>query len=172
MWKLGPSERYFAHDRDSWPILPVLPFEIHAERLEDQLVAEAKAASPLNFDLDDKENDMANNRVEESSNILDMMTIIPASQYRRTIEDSNASHHHLAALDTVFDEVEYGVSPHGLGGSDGAHEQHTIATGEDFILKTIRFLASNEQLPLTATVNDQEDDGDSVIGPNSSTAVQ
>jgi hypothetical protein len=171
VWKLGQGERYFAHDRDSWPTVPGLAFEIHTERLEDQLAAEAKAASPFNFDQDDKENDVTNTRLDESSSILDAMSVMPASQYRRPSDDHYASHRTLSALDAFSHDVAFDPSPYGLGGGDGSNEPGKDTVDSDFVSETLKLLASGEQLPCTPSKEDGVDQPDSVVRLSLSTAT-
>jgi hypothetical protein len=140
-----------------------LAFEIHTERLEDQLAAEAKAASPFNFDQDDKENDVTNTRLDESSNILDVMSVIPASQYRRSSNDRNALRHNPSVFDAFSHEVDFDPCPYGLGGGDGANEPGKDAAGNNIVLETLKLLASSEQLPCNPNNEDGIDQVDTVI---------
>jgi hypothetical protein len=182
VWKLGLGERYFPHYRDSWPLVPGLAFEVYTERLEDQLAAEAKAASPLYFDQDDKENDVANTGLGASSDFLDAMSESPASPFRRSDEDHYAAHHGpLAAHAFMNDNLAFSADPYGLGGTDGARDRQ-----DDVISETMRLLASGEKLPRISTPSDRERaDGkdtasqmilsissDSVIGRSFSSAIK
>jgi hypothetical protein len=124
-----------------------LPFEIYTERLEDQLAAEAKAASPLNFDQDDKENDVANSGFGESSNLLDAMSDMPASQHRRSHEDYYVARHSPLAANAFFTaDQTFNADPYGLGGIDGARDQQ----GDEFSA-AMSLLASGGHLPRTST---------------------
>ncbi|KAH7089166.1 hypothetical protein FB567DRAFT_326537 [Paraphoma chrysanthemicola] len=145
VWLLEPGERYFRHDRESWVPSPSLPFSIHPERLEDQLAADANAASPYNFDHDDKENDVANCTSEQASN-LGMMSIMPASQYKRTREESQASCER-SMVDGALYDIDHSRSPYGLGGNDGTHEPYEPGIGGTFLNDCLRVLVSGEQLP-------------------------
>ncbi|KAH7068746.1 hypothetical protein BKA63DRAFT_93620 [Paraphoma chrysanthemicola] len=145
VWLLEPGERYFRHDRESWVSSPSLPFHIHPEQLEDQLAADANAASPYIFDHDDKENDEANSTLEQASNV-GMMSIMPASQYRRTREESHASRERLTVDGALYD-FDHSRSPYGLGGNDGTHELYKPGIGGTFVNDCLRVLVSGEQLP-------------------------
>lgn len=145
VWLLEPGERYFRHDRESWVPSPSLPFNIHPERLEDQLAADANAASPYNFDRDDKENDVANCTFEQASN-SGMMSIMPASHYRRTTEESQASCER-SLVDGALYNFNHSRSPYGLGGNDGTHELYEPDNSGTFLNACLRVLVSGEQLP-------------------------
>jgi hypothetical protein len=122
VWLLNPGERYFRHDRDSWPSTPGLYFDIHTERLEDQLAAEAKAASPLNFEEDDKENDVVDNELEEELSFTDGISVVPASQYRPVPTNGDTPTHLSPATEAFYHE--HILSSYGIGGSDGSHDQN------------------------------------------------
>ena len=167
VWLLAPGDRYFLHDRDSRPALPGLPFQIYADSFEDQLAADAKAASPLNFDHDNKENNSTFLELEETPNSADEMTVIPASQYRRTSEESCASRHHPSVSDAFY-ELRHGSSPYGLGGSDGTHDEQKYPVGRDSASVAMSTLAPGKHLPRASSIDDQADDIDSVLGLRSS----
>lgn len=131
-----PGERYFRHDRDSWPDAQGLPFEIYAESLEAQLAAEAKAASPFNFDPDDKENDAGNGRSEATPGPGQGISAVPLSQYRRTSEDQVASE--------ALYSLERNMSmPYGLGGIDGSSDHEIRAAS---MSEAMSILASGDGL--------------------------
>ncbi|KAJ4368102.1 hypothetical protein N0V83_006457 [Neocucurbitaria cava] len=88
VWNLPPGDRYFRHDRDSWAISPGQSFEIFEERLEEQLAAEATALSPLNYEHDDKENNID---CPDFGSTTDM-SVMPASQYRPSSEERQLQH--------------------------------------------------------------------------------
>jgi hypothetical protein len=132
VWKLTPGERYFPHDRNAWPSASGLSFEIYSDRLEDQLAAEAKAASPLEFEHDDKENDFTADADPETSTTASA-TVMPASHYRRTSGENEALQNTLLVGHALYDGFDTYPSPYGLGG--------------DGTLECMRLLASEEQLP-------------------------
>jgi hypothetical protein len=169
VWMLKPGERYFRHDRNSWPTLPELGFDICSEPLEDQLAAEAKAASPLYFEDDDKENEV-NDGLEESHNPLDDMSIMPASQYRPPSEDRHALRETLSASGAFYD-AEYST-PYGFGGNDGTHDQEHVTAAKP-TPNAMDVLAMGGQLPGSSAVQKQADEIDSVLGlPSSNTAEE
>jgi len=133
---MEPGERHFRHDRDSWLVAQGLPFEIYAESLEAQLAAEAKAASPFNFDQDDKENDAGNSRSEVTPGPSQGVSAVPLSQYRRTSEDQVVSE--------AFYSLERSVSmPYGLGGVDGSSDHGILASS---MSEAMSILASGDGL--------------------------
>lgn len=132
MWKLTPGERCFRHERDAWPSTPGLSFEIYSERLEDQLAAEAKAASPLNFEDDDKENDITTD-ADLGASATASAAVMPASQYRRTSGENQALRQGSMVERALYDDIDTSSSPYGLG-SDGTLDGMSV-------------LASGEQLP-------------------------
>jgi hypothetical protein len=148
--------------------LPGLPFQIYTECLEDQLAAEAKAASPFNFDQDDKENEVTNSRLEELPIILDVMSVVPASQYRRSGAGSHASHHRSPAPEALSIDFEHASFPYGLGGNDGAYNKQDCGASEYPLSMTVQLSASSEEMPRALPIEEPDNDIDSVIGPSSS----
>jgi hypothetical protein len=168
VWLQPPGQRYFRHDRDSWPTTRGLPFNIHSDSLEDQLEAEATAASPLNFDHDDKENDISS-MFDEPPNPVDGMSVMPASQYRRTSGDRHASREHSMVSKAFFEESM--ASPYGLGG-DGTEDERSATIGKiDIMSAAMRIMASGEQLPPGPSIKNQADEIHSVLGSTRSREV-
>jgi hypothetical protein len=145
IWILKPGERYSRHDRDSWPIVQGLPFEIYTERLEDQLAAEASAGSPRNYEQDDKENDVVSSRIEETPNVTEGISVVLLSQYDRARDGSAASRRHTSVTGAFYD-TNLG-SPYGLRGHDGVHEQDDSGAGSVTTMEAMRILASSAKLP-------------------------
>lgn len=146
---LNPGDRYFRHDRDSWPLVQGLPFEIYTERLEDQLAAEANAASPFNYEQDDKENDVVNTRLEQTPNPTEGISVVPLSQYERSRDSSVALQHHMSVNGAFYNLNVGPSSPYGLGGHDGVHEQDDPSTRAVSTTEAMRILASSDKLPRT-----------------------
>jgi hypothetical protein len=158
LWHLKPGERYFRHDRDSWPFLPGQSFEIFNECLEDQLAREALAASPLNYDHDDKENNTNHVDTEPVHNLFDNISVMPASQYRLSSEDVQVSQQHALVEQALYEMPP--TQSYGLGGTDGVGEEHTTA-----VLDCRNLLASGSTLPPTKAQEEaQVESQDSVIG--------
>lgn len=162
VWLLPPGVRHFKHDRDSWPTAPGQPFEIYESSFEEQMEAAASAASPLAFEDDDKENDMINPAFDEPPHPTDGMSVIPASQYRRTTEESNASCERLLVAGAFFQNEQTG-SPYGLG-VDGASADQRYAVKAGATFNAMSILRSGAQLPCGKSIGQQSDDGDSVLG--------
>tara|TARA_R110002003_G_scaffold595_14_gene20815 strand:- start:762 stop:1439 length:678 start_codon:yes stop_codon:yes gene_type:complete len=161
VWLLEPGDRYFPHDRDSWIPSANSPFQIYTECLEDQLATEAKAASPFNFEHDDKENDTTNSAVEETT-IMGAMSILPSTQYRRTSEDRHASRERLMVDGALYD-FEHSLSPYGLGGNDGTHEQSERSPSNESVSDILTIVDSSKQLSRGSSVESQANDIDSVL---------
>ncbi|KAH3909726.1 hypothetical protein HBH56_160210 [Parastagonospora nodorum] len=172
VWMMKPGERYFRHDRDSWPDVQGLPFKIYTESLEAQLAAEAKAASPFNFDHDDKENDTGNGRSEATPGPIQRISAVPLSQYRSTSEDQVVSE--------AFYSLEPNVSMlYGLGGVDGSSDRSIraasmseamsiLASGDGLRREEGRVHAELTDAALSLQVSTPSD-VDSVLGRPSST---
>ncbi|KAF1919622.1 hypothetical protein BDU57DRAFT_147297 [Ampelomyces quisqualis] len=170
VWFLKPGERYFRHDKDSWPKRQRPAFDIYTERLEDQLAVEANALSPLNYDHEDKENDVTNTRSEEAAGPTDGITVIPA-QYRSLFGDGDALSHHLPAMDAFYTTNRM-FSPYDLGGSDGANDCHDLSTQKKSIAAAMSILASSDHLPSASDAQKVAQEPDSVCGlPSSADSV-
>ncbi|KAF1846790.1 uncharacterized protein K460DRAFT_249164, partial [Cucurbitaria berberidis CBS 394.84] len=129
VWKLLPGDRYFRHDRDSWPVSDAQSFEIFEECLEDQLAAEAMALSPLDYEHDDKENNSNGLDVDLTLDPLEEISVRSASQYRRSSEDSQVSGQTALVNHALYDTSGERLQSYGLGGSDGTHDEQA-GTGE------------------------------------------
>jgi hypothetical protein len=175
-----PGHRYFPHDRDAWPAVQGLPFEVFTERWEDQMAAEAKAASPFNFDHDDKENDVVNPETIPLDDPLDGMDVMLGCQYQLSSSEHEAVRNELFVMQALYnDETKDFFSPYGLGGSDGSQDAEDHGIQKAFM----DILASGETLPpapvadnanpviggpsSSKTVEDKTNDIDSVIGVSS-----
>jgi hypothetical protein len=169
VWLLKPGERYFKHDRDSWPT-PGLSFDVYTERLEDQLAAEAKAASPLNFEDDDKENDVLGTVLEETPNLTDGMSVMPASQYRAAQTSNDAlSHHSLVA--EAFYYTDTVLLPYGMGGSDGAHDQDHDPVAMAQTSETLSIRPTSDQPSCISNVRRPAENAGPPVGSDSSDSV-
>ena len=123
VWHSRPGERYFRHDRDSWPNLQGQPFEVFEECLEDQLAAEAKMLSPLNYEHDDKENTINELAPLMPTHFHGSVTIVPSSRYRPTREDHQVSETLALVNHALYDTRREFPEPYGLEGSDGTQEE-------------------------------------------------
>ncbi|KAF2031563.1 hypothetical protein EK21DRAFT_110933 [Setomelanomma holmii] len=153
VWMLEPGERYFAHDRDSWASSTEVPIQIYTDSFQEQLAAEATAALPLNFDHDDKENTTEQTALEEISN-THRVSIMPATQYWRTSDDSHASHERLT-VDAALYGFEESSSPYGLGGNDGSNDRWQPVSSREAISEAMTILASGKHLPPGSDVQRQ-----------------
>jgi hypothetical protein len=130
-----------------------LPFHIFTERIEDQLGAEAEAASPFHYEHDDKENVVTNPELIPRPNTLDGISIIPASHYRRPPELYTISGHSSMASNAFYVQPQFEAGPYGLGWSDGAHD--TYKSGHNNCLApeyhVVRIMASGEHPSRTLT---------------------
>jgi hypothetical protein len=159
------GQRYFRHDRDSWPASPGLPFQVYAETLEDQLAAEAKAASPLEYEHDDKENNVHNSDFDPISDPRETMSIMPAAQYRRSSDDERAAREVAECCKILYDDSGVSPYPYGIGGSDGTSDTRDSMDGNGPLPDLMRLLASSEGLPRDTDIEKtQEEEKDSVIG--------
>jgi len=156
VWHLSPGKRYFRHDRDSWPILPGQSFEIFNEKLEDQLAREALAASPLNYEHDDKENDTNVADPDSQSENHEGVSVIPASQYKRSSEERELSYQHAAINHTLYGDKL--LQPYGLDGTHRTHQEK-----DDTFSEAMSVLASGGNLPRGQA---QAKTRDSVLGPH------
>jgi hypothetical protein len=161
-----PGHRYFPHDRDAWPAVQGLPFEVFTERWEDQMAAEAKAASPFNFDHDDKENDVVNPETIPLDDPLDGMDVMLGCQYQLSSSEHEAVRNELFVMQALYnDETKDFFSPYGLGGSDGSQDAEDHGIQKAFM----DILASGETLPPAPVA----DNANPVIGgPSSSKTVE
>jgi hypothetical protein len=160
VWNMQPGERYFRHDRDAWPVSPGQPFQIFNEKLEDQLAREAMEASPLNYEHDDKENDMNTAELDSLPDMYGGISVMPASQWRQSNEDRQLSGHYDLVNEALYDDPP--ALSYGLDGTHGGHEDPPNGCAEGMEL-----LVSGGHLPKGQTQEEaQIDTQDSVLGPN------
>lgn len=169
VWFLKPGQRYFRHDKDSWPGQRGRDFDIHTEPLEDQLAVEANALSPLNYDHEDKENDVTNFGSEEAVGPTDGMIVMPATQYRSLFGDGDAQNQHPAVMDAFYTE-ERMFPPYNLGGSDGANDADD--RGQKSTLGAMDILASSDHLPRATNVKKATTVPDSVFGSSTTAEAE
>lgn len=163
VYLLSHVERDRSHGGDSWLIKPGLPFEIHSDGLEDQLAAEADAASPLHFDEDDKENEGPDSRYINTPDPLEGMSVIPLSQYRSTRVDAE-SFNYPAASAAFYEDVHRSFSPYNLGGHDGS-DDHSIATEaiSKVDVTSLRTARNQQQAPQNVPEQQKEIDSGVVV---------
>jgi hypothetical protein len=139
---------------------PGQSFQIFNEKLEDQLAREAMAASPLNYEHDDKENDINTADLEPLPDTYEGISVMPASQYRQSSGDRELSRHRALMSDALYDDPP--PPSYGLDGTHGIIEDHVDAFAEG-----IEILASGRHLPKGRTQEEpQVDTQDSVLDPN------
>lgn len=148
---LRPDVAYSSADQDVWPAVKGLPFQIFTECMEDQLNAEAEAASPFHNEDDDKENDVTNPELAPRPSPFDGISIIPASHYRRLPGPYILSGYSSIASNAFYVQPQFQASPYGLGWSDGAHDMHNSDTNDCPVPDYMRILASSEHLPRAFT---------------------
>jgi hypothetical protein len=160
VWHMQPGERNFHHDRDTWPMSPGQPFQIFDEKLEDQLAREAMAASPLNYEHDDKENEGNTADLEPLPDMYEGISVMPASQYRQSNEDRQLSQHRALMSEALYDDPP--PSSYGLDGTHGTREDQSGAFTE-----CLDILLSGGHLPRGNTQQgpqvDTQNSGDSVL---------
>jgi hypothetical protein len=162
---MQPGERYFRHDRDAWPLSPGQPFQIFHEKLEDQLAREAMAASPLNYEHDDKENDTNVADLDPLSDAYEGISVMPASQYRQSSEDRQFSRQHNLVSEALYDDPA--PPSYGLDGTNGTHDEQPSAFTE-----CMEVLISGGHLPPGQTQAElQVETQDSVMGPDISSST-
>ncbi|CAE7199248.1 hypothetical protein P3342_010206 [Pyrenophora teres f. teres] len=154
VWHLPPGKRYFRHDHNAWPVVPGKPFKIFYEKLEDQLAREALAASPLQYEHDDKENDANIADPDPEPDNHEGISIIPASQYRQSSEDRELSRHRAQMNHALYND-ELPLS-YGLDGTHATHQEDN-----DTFSEAMCVLASGGHLPREQP---QAESQDSVLG--------
>jgi hypothetical protein len=163
VWHMQPGERNFHHDRDTWPMSLGQPFQIFDEKLEDQLAREAMAASPLNYEHDDKENEGNTADLEPLPDMYEGISVMPASQYRQSNEDRQLSQHRALMSEALYDDPP--PSSYGLDGTHGTREDQSGAFTE-----CLDILLSGGHLPRGNTQQgpqvDTQNSGDSVLSPD------
>lgn len=156
VWHYPPGKRYLNHDRDYWPTLPNLPFEIFHERLEDQLAREAMEASPLNHEHDNKEN-LSNAGLESLSDDYDGISVMPSAQYRQSSQERQSANHRALVSDALYSDEA--PQSYGLDGTHGICEVQRDAQTE-----CMEILVSGGHLPPGPTnVETQTELPDSVL---------
>ncbi|KNG51569.1 hypothetical protein TW65_91055 [Stemphylium lycopersici] len=122
---LSPGERYFPHGKYSRSFPPGQPFEIFHEKLEDQLAREALAASPLNYEHDDKENTHKNINAESErlSATHTGVSVIPAAQYIQSSDDRELSCHRALVNNVLYDDPA--PETYGLDGTYSHHREES-----------------------------------------------
>jgi hypothetical protein len=160
LWNMQPGERYFRHDRDAWPVSPGQPFQIFNEKLEDQLAREAMAASPLNYEHDDKENDLNPTDLDPLPDTYEGTSVMPVSQYRQSSEDRQVSRQHDLVSEALYDDPA--PPSYGLDGTHGTYDDPPSSFTE-----CMEVLISGGHLPPGQTQTEaQIDTQDSVMSPN------
>jgi hypothetical protein len=162
--RLRPDFAYPSADHDVWPAAKGLPFQIFTERIEDQLSAEAEAASPFHYEDDDKENNVPNPELIPRPNPLDGMSIIPASRYRHVPGLYTISDHSSLASNAFYVHPQFEASPYGLGWSDGAHDVPNSGAKDCSVPDYMRILASSEHLPRSS--ENTPSCGDNAVSPS------
>ncbi|CAO2654695.1 Nn.00g114280.m01.CDS01 [Neocucurbitaria sp. VM-36] len=147
VWKLLPGDRYFRHNQDSWVISPGQLFEIFEERLEEQLAAEAMALSPLNYEHDDKENNITGRVLDSMADSPEEMSVLPASQYVRSSESDHPSHRIALTRQGLYDASDGWAQPYMLGGTDGTCDGQTIVQSYSSRSDHMRISAADSHLP-------------------------
>ncbi|KAG9202940.1 hypothetical protein G6514_003721 [Epicoccum nigrum] len=144
---LSPNLAYLTSNRDSWPKVQGLPFCIYTERMEDQLDAEAAAASPLITEGDGKENNETDSELVPSPDPLNDISIIPASQYQRSSGLRTVDTYHSMARNDPYAQPVFEAFPYGLGWGDGIHEVNNDNTHNRSLSDYMRIQVSGENLP-------------------------
>jgi len=153
--ELCPDIAYLTGNQNPWPDVKGLPFSIYIERVEDQLNAEAEAASPLHYEDDDKENDITNPELVPTPNPLDSIAIIPASHYERPPASHSTPSHGSMANNAFYLNPQFEALPYGLGWGDEDFDVNSGDTRDRSIPDYTRILASGESLPQTSTPNEK-----------------
>ncbi|KAH7398146.1 hypothetical protein BKA66DRAFT_195743 [Pyrenochaeta sp. MPI-SDFR-AT-0127] len=113
--KFYPRSRDIHHFEDPWPVVSGQPFEVYAERLEDQLGAEAMSVSPLNYIDDDKENKVNNPDLVAMPGSPQSISVMPALQYTEANEHSHISRHMPLVSHALYSSSIESPQPYGLG---------------------------------------------------------
>ena len=124
-----------------------LPFTIHTERIQDQLDAEAAAASPLHYEDDGKENDEDDPDLVPSPDPAHGTSIIPASQYQRTSVQHSIDTHHSVVRNDPYAHPVFEAFPYGLGWGEGIRDVNNGDTNGFPLRDYMRILVSGEHLP-------------------------
>ncbi|KAJ4990344.1 hypothetical protein SVAN01_04226 [Stagonosporopsis vannaccii] len=137
---LHPDITYLTGNQNPWPEVKELPFCMYTDHIEDQLNAEAEAASPYRYEDDDKENAVTSPELVPNPNPLDGISIIPASYLQNSIA-SNAFYSH----------PQFEALPYGLGWSEGDLDRDCDNPRDCNSPDYMRILASGESLPREST---------------------
>ncbi|KAJ4317215.1 hypothetical protein N0V94_005066 [Neodidymelliopsis sp. IMI 364377] len=152
---LSPDIAYLAADSDIWKDVKGRPFQIFTERMENQLDAEAEAASPLRYDDDDKENDITNPELIPAPDPLQGISIIPASTYRQQHGPHDLSNRIPMVSNAFYTHPQFEAVPYGLGWSDGARDMETYSAHDYPMPDYLRILASSENLARSPLLEEQ-----------------
>lgn len=148
---LRPDLDYLTHHQSPWPEVKGAPFCIYTELIEDQLSAEAEAASPLRYDDGDKENDVINPELVPDPDPLDSVSIRPASHYRQRAGLDALFIQHSMVNNAFYMQPHLEAPPYGLGWSNGAQNRNDADLRNCPSPNFMRILASSENLPRSST---------------------
>lgn len=130
---------------------------IWADTLEDQLAAEALAASPLNFEHDNKENIASDGSpdLQSDSGLEDLDN--PASQREPTDVHNEEPSSSSLVSHALYMDFEQRPQVYGLDGTDGARDKQNDTSSTQLPLNVLRLLKSSESLLRAADLDgDQE----------------
>lgn len=165
VWNMLPGDRYFRHDRDSWPVYSGSSFEIFEECLEDQLAAEAAALFPLIYEHDDKENNINSPNGEPTPDSLEGISVMPASQYTPSSNDMETSRQIALDSDTPHDTSEEVLQAYVLGDGNSTGDEQTDARGTNTLLEDMHVRVPDSHLSQPVTEEEHRiDSHDSVFG--------
>jgi len=136
--------------------------------MEDQLNAEAEAASPLRYDDNDKENDVTNPELIPAPDPLQGISIIPASSYRQQHGPHDLSHRGPMVSNALYTHPQFEAVPYGLGWSGGARDMETYSANDCPMPDYLRILASSENLARSPLPERQESSNKQYSTPSSS----
>ena len=135
IWTQPSSSQHIPHNRGSLPEAKGEHFELWVDSFKDQLAHEASQESPLNFDHDDKENDVSNPNLEPEPDVNSGVSVMPLFSYEASLQnrrETPIAHEALYSHDRVVS------LPYGLG---------VIYNGAQYHTDYMRVLASSEHLP-------------------------
>lgn len=140
---VSSGKRCSGHDKCAWSASPGRSFSIFIEMFSDQLAHEAHAASPLNYEHDDKENMADDNHadMDELPSTYAGVSVIPEAQCKQSSEDRVLAHHRALISSALYDDPL--PQTYGLDGT------HCSGRGDpDAFLEGMSILASGAHLPL------------------------
>jgi hypothetical protein len=137
--------------------------------MEDQLDAEAAAASPLSNEGDGKENNETDSELVLTPDPLNDISIIPASQYQRSSALRTVDTYHSMVRNDPYAQPVFEAFPYGLGWGDGIHDANNDDTHDRSLSDYMRILASGENLPQSDSQDTRFSSSDI---PASSSSVQ